>query len=341
MRNKHIVWIDSLKGFVSIFVVLGHVLLGFTNNNLYPSEQNLYLEIKSWIYTWHMSVFMVISGLCFSIAYIKHKLETEKVKRQIYNLILIYIIFQLGLCSLKLIFSKFTDEKMSSLFELIYHLLIPNNIMWYIWVLAIYYIISVLLLKYSNQKINTKYLILFIIFGLITRNNKLRLGLANLLYYYQFFYFGIFLKDKIEKINIKIIIISFILGLIYILDISKIENEYWIIKVLFEGINGYLIIFFLIGIFNKYILLNKNKFLIKCGENSLQIYLLHTYFITIIKAIFFRIHFDYPSISVFISTLIPILMCLIVGELSKKIEILNCIFRPINFIEYLSRRINK
>lgn len=335
-KNKHIVWIDSLKGLVSIFVVLGHVFLGFTNNNLYPNEQIMYLEIKNWIYTWHMPIFMFISGLCFSIAYVKQKLEKEKIKKQILNLLLLYLIFQFTLCSLKLVFTKFTDEKMSSFFELIYHLIIPNNIMWYIWVLIIYYIISIILLRNSNNKSNIKYLIIFAIFGILTQNNGLRLGLKNLLYYYQFFYLGIFLKDKIEKIDAKFIIVSFIWGLAYVMEFTKLEKKYWVIK----NINAYLIIFFLIGLFNKIRLLNKNKFFIKCGENSLQIYLLHTYFVTIMKAIFLRINFSYANISVFVTTLIPILICLMIGELSKKIKILNYIFRPINFIETFNRRKN-
>lgn len=139
VKNKRILWLDALKGFTIIFVIIGHVLLGYTNNNAFPLQQQLMLKINYWIYSWHMPLFMVLSGFAFKIAYLKeNNLDKKRINRQLLNLLLIFFVFQLGLCSLQIIFSNFIDGKMN-FYKLILNLFIPNNIMWYVWVLLIYY----------------------------------------------------------------------------------------------------------------------------------------------------------------------------------------------------------
>lgn len=154
MENKRIQWIDVLKGVTAIFVILGHVLLGYTNNNAFPEVQNLLQTINHWIYSFHMPLFMVISGFAFTVAYIKNsKMDKPRIKKQILNLALIYFIFQASLCFLKIIFNSFVDSKMD-IYRLISNLIIPDNIMWYIWVLFIYYYLIMFIYdkikEYSN-----------------------------------------------------------------------------------------------------------------------------------------------------------------------------------------------
>lgn len=97
------------------------------------------LKINYWIYSWHMPLFMVLSGFAFKIAYLKeNNLDKKRINRQLLNLLLIFFVFQLGLCSLQIIFSNFIDGKMN-FYKLILNLFMPDNIMWYVWVLLVYY----------------------------------------------------------------------------------------------------------------------------------------------------------------------------------------------------------
>lgn len=59
MVNERIVWIDFLKLFAIFLVVLGHVILfmGLKQNEV-MHENTLY----SFIYSFHMPLFMTISG---------------------------------------------------------------------------------------------------------------------------------------------------------------------------------------------------------------------------------------------------------------------------------------
>lgn len=159
-ENKRILWVDALKGFTIIFVIIGHVLLGYTNNNTFPLHQQLILKINYWIYSWHMPLFMAISGLAFKIAYLKeNKLDKKRINKQILNLLLIFFIFQLGLCFLKIVFNNFVDSKMD-FYSLVLNLFIPDNIMWYVWVLLIYYFFLDII--YSKVKILSEYIYIYI-----------------------------------------------------------------------------------------------------------------------------------------------------------------------------------
>lgn len=75
-------WLDALKGVAILSVVLGHILLGYTGNNMFPEVNATMLELMKWIYIWHMPLFMAISGFSFSVAYInEQKINKRKIVR--------------------------------------------------------------------------------------------------------------------------------------------------------------------------------------------------------------------------------------------------------------------
>ena len=107
-------------------------------------------------------------------------------------------------------------------YNLILNLLIPNNIMWYYWVLVIYYFI----LKFIyNQIVNFNIYVCTVILGIIIKiiDNKfgIILGIRNLFYCFQFFIFGIWLANKYLlkenfEMNKKINLFSWSYFIIYI-----------------------------------------------------------------------------------------------------------------------------
>lgn len=75
-------WLDALKGFAILSVVLGHVLLGYTENNMFPEVNSKMQILMKWIYTWHMPLFFTISGFSFSLSYYKNKkMNVRKIVR--------------------------------------------------------------------------------------------------------------------------------------------------------------------------------------------------------------------------------------------------------------------
>ena len=64
MQKTREVWIDYTKMFACILVVLGHLLQGLNKANIEWNE-NLYSYINTFIYIFHMPLFMCLSGYLY------------------------------------------------------------------------------------------------------------------------------------------------------------------------------------------------------------------------------------------------------------------------------------
>ena len=82
MSNCRIKWLDVVKGFAIILVILGHSGISTTNKFIYV-----------WIYSFHMPLFFILSGYVFSIK--KYESYIEFLIKKIKTLIIPYLVFQL------------------------------------------------------------------------------------------------------------------------------------------------------------------------------------------------------------------------------------------------------
>ena len=55
-------WVDTAKGLGIILVAFGHVLRGLFNNNII-TQTPIAQFVDAWIYTFHMPLFLFLSGL--------------------------------------------------------------------------------------------------------------------------------------------------------------------------------------------------------------------------------------------------------------------------------------
>lgn len=169
------------------------------------------------------------------------------------------------------------------------------------------------------------------------------MGIKNLFYCFPFFIFGIWLaneysqKGKIEiKYKIKLLSIFYFVFYIFFINTKIFENLPMYIKIVLETINAYAISVMAFYIFSEYkIIFEKSKFLLLCGKESLVIYLLHTYFVTAMKAFVIRHNYFGVTFTVFFTTAISLFICLVASFLIHKIKILEYIFKPISIIQKL------
>lgn len=338
MSNERIEWLDSLKGLAILFVVLGHILLGFIENNAFPDINNTLEKIDTWIYSWHMPLFFFLSGFAFDLSYIKEgNLDIKKVKKNTFNLFLLYILFQIGLCSLKMIFTLFVDNKVNAE-ELLYIIIFPNTLMWYLWVLVIYYLFfGNIVLNKIDKLVNKKYIeltlfIIYIVMIYISENYPLRLCFQNLFSYAFFFYEGICGNLKNTLKNNKLLFITVIYVICYAVGSIYISVDIVFLKVILKAVNAVFLISLLYRIFKLYVIGN-NSLLKNLGKASLVIYLLHTYFVTALKVIFIRYPIGRPILIIFITLCISIMITYFIYYLSKRIRFLGIIFRPISLLD--------
>ena len=109
--SNRIGYIDALKGFAIICVVIGHVADGYLSAEMYPESSVLLFGLYNIIYSFHMPLFMIISGFIFFTAYVSDGVpNTKRIHRQVLNLLAIYFIFSISFGIFKVVAGKFANK---------------------------------------------------------------------------------------------------------------------------------------------------------------------------------------------------------------------------------------
>lgn len=277
MENERIEFLDNIKGFAIILVILGH---SYSNINL----------LVTWLNSFHMPLFFVVSG--FLIAN-KNSLE-YKLNKKVKNIIIPYIIFSLiigafiGVLKYKNDIEQLLIHMKDVLFLTV--TLQGYSVCWFLACLFISEIIFIFLLRNTN-KFRTYIFISIYIVSIILPNN-IFYPVSRILLATFYLYLGYVLNNinKIEKINL---FYYFILVLIhmYLCDLNgsiTVMTMDLNSKILFvvSSILGILLVW---GLFKMYIL-NEMKFLTYFGKNSIIIMVTHVIFIEIIKLLDYKIN---------------------------------------------------
>lgn len=342
MGKNRIVWVDALKGFTMMFVVMGHVLLGYTENNAFP-DVNMSLQcIMEWIYTWHMPMFFFLSGITFKISLFLDDgrlKNTHKWKNHILNLLIIYLFFDVSLCSLKIIFSAFVDNQIQWS-QLIQSILLPSTLMWYLWVLIIYYFVFGLLL-HKILKYKKGVFVFLIFFSLFAKYlfeyYDVLICIRNLLSNLLFFWIGINCKEILKIFEKRFTIFCCGMYCVCYAYLMIFRQNYLsgfmpYLQVVLSLLNTMALIYVFLWIFKRI----DKKYLIcfvKVGKASLVIYLVHTYIVTMIKVVVLKCNYENWLVAILLNWLVSLGISYLIYILSYKIKILGYIFKPIAIFE--------
>lgn len=150
MENDRKKYLDITKGIAITLVVFQHACGSLYKSGIYADES--LSNIISFIGTFHMPLFMILSGYCFSLAYYQDgALKKDRVRKRIINLILLYVFYSLLRYVLKMVFSSHTNDVINK--KAIF--LIPIDAideLWYLWALIVLYLIMVAVIKYSKER---------------------------------------------------------------------------------------------------------------------------------------------------------------------------------------------
>lgn len=172
--------IDAVKGSLICLVILGHCL------ELNKAYCNISQSIYTWIYSFHMPLFIFISG------FLSKKTEMEKFKKSIvflFEIICFYSIIHFAL-----------DKQVP---QNIYELLSPAWTLWYLLVLIYYKAIIQII---PNKYINLSFLILTILQSLLigfVHWIGYPLSLSRFFVFLPYFIAGYLLKEKSDLSKIK------------------------------------------------------------------------------------------------------------------------------------------
>ncbi len=129
MNGKRDSGLDFIKAFVTILVILGHVIQ-FANANFDESP------LFKFIYSFHMPLFMFISGyLYFNANQVTE--SKNKLKKRCEALLVPFFAWTVISVSTSLIYSYWSGfEVLSSAKEMIINIILyPDSSLWFLWVL--------------------------------------------------------------------------------------------------------------------------------------------------------------------------------------------------------------
>lgn len=334
LTQKRIDWIDALKGFATVCVVVGHISDGYLGAGMFVEKRHILNGIFNSVYIFHMALFFMISGMTYKLAYFRTVngiialKDPQKIKRQLCNLILLYVLYCIWMILFKVLFSKFVNKPVS-LKGLFFIWGKPIYPYWYLYVLILYYAIFTFGVQ---KKWGSKPLPLIALLG----GASLLSGFCDTSDWFQvqhtmqyaiYFYLGIILVGQNRQENAFVNLIPIFISLVTIIFFWN-DKRYITNIPLVNTIAAFGCVILFAALFRKVPFLKSSFLFTLIGKHALEIYLLHCFFTAGNRVLLpmLGIHGFWSSfvINLFISIFIP----MAVSFVSKKLGLYKLLFAP-------------
>lgn len=341
--KKYLNNIILLRFFCIILVVLGHSTFVYNGWSYdIKSSSFFFSSLCKYIYTFHMPLFMSISGYLFYYNVVelgqydkKNNFVRKKAKRLLVPMILVFVFWSLPL---RVITGYYYNIGLVHFKDVLFYI-IKSLDLGHLWYLLILFFFEMIAINYydwfENRKKHIKLIIVFIcsITSIIYYmfDNLLNYLFLKAMYLFVFFIIGYFLRRnrsyfelKIKKqfvlicigIHLIMLIMKFIIQnyIVY----NDVFNEF--LKHLLNFDIAVLVIIVMYYICNRYSYLANNNGVRYISDKSMEIYLYHEPIIYIV--IFCGKNLSNSIILVFLNFVISFFGALIVAIIVKKIKII-------------------
>ncbi len=333
--NTRIQWIDDAKGFAAILVIIGHVANSHMKAQTFLPYQELMGIVHSYIYMFHMPLFMLLSGFMLYKAYCADREGKKKnYVLQVINIAWLYLFFALALWVAKTLFASSVVANVGTR-DLLRIPIDPIDETWYLYVLFFLYLIC-----YAFERVNLKEeLKLGILFAVCAAAEFLPLSTASpwyrILHYVFFVYLGVYIAKKpdgfLTKKPAHIAFYACATVITVLFGIFGSMTEVKIVNIIVALVLSMAVVCFFMsregagGIMHR--CLNYT------GRYALEVYLLHTYVITVCRVVL-----PVLGITQFVPNMvISIVLCVLVPvwatKLLKRTGLHTFIFRPVALLK--------
>ena len=334
--KKRIEWVDYIKAFACLLVVIGHLIQSLQKAGI-DNYESITSYINWFIYLFHMPLFMCMSGFLYCNK--KQPFSWNNYKKfeikKIINLAIPYFTFYLVYVIVNMLFSSSVNSP-KSINDIIAIFNNPISPYWFLYALLSIFIVIPLIEKVLKN--NKKSIFVFFVCLKITC-----IFIQTPIYFFNqimaygiYFYFGIFINEIIKNKNIKNIIFNICIYIIMSIIV------YCYRKSIDEYIKSFLNIFFAIdGIVicvQVFYNIDKCRWFNKFKKYTFQIFVLHTIFAAGVRIVLLKIgitnYFIHFTFGLLASIYIPVL----VSKISNKILYTNFFFFPLRTIEEIQER---
>lgn len=340
MARKRERWLDGLKGFAILLVILGHVLSGYWDAWTFPDAWVSFYIVRNWIYSFHMPLFFLISGFTFTLAYYRDgQLKTKNYLRQLFNLFFIYVVFALIQWGIKLLVPELVNEVYT--WDTLKRMFVePLGNFWYVYVLLVFYLLAALL---HLPKWPGLWALFFGGVAIVAADAHLDwnyLTLYRILYHLFFFFLGCCLCRHRELLkNQKLLGLSFM----FLVTAAWFFFFGWVYRWFANwkvGIAAATSFVFLYQ-FYRFPKLSGFPLFQICGKYCLELYLLHTFFTAGLRTLLPIAGITTPWLSVWSNFILSTGLSLGLAWLSGRFWAMDLLFRPARFYTELNNRRKK
>ena len=333
--GHRIAYIDALKGFATICVVLGHIAMGCLETDTFPEAYSLFFCVRNFIYAFHMPLFMMISGFVFSQAYsdAEYVVDQKRAHRQAGNLAIVYLLWSVITGFSKIVLNQFVNRDVSIL-DILLIAAKPIAHFWYIYVLFFYY----LLFSVKTMKRVGKWqaLVLGITACIIGKQFAAPwFALDNFLAYILFFYIGSAYKRHKNWIigNRRLLLI--LIPIAVILEMICWDRNQKIYLNTIPGISTVIAMGISLGVWYLFECckdLGENTLLCLVGKYSLEIYVIHNFFTSASRQLP-KLGLTNVYVFMLIALLTGIMFPIAFSVLCKRAGIHGLFFKPLTYLK--------
>lgn len=324
-------FVDRLKGFAILLVVFGHVAERYLEFDLYPEYSVFYSILYKVVYSFHMPLFMMISGYLFSYSYVSSDffLSEKRAKAHWIDLALVYLAMSVIAYVFKLMFSKVVLVSIEPL-SLALIAIKPIGYLWYLHTLLIVYAVTAYVVKkHINYRLWMAISIVLCLISTFVGGQFFFARTIGLVFRYELFFFVGYLLEKMPDCFLfrkKMVFTSFGVALMLLLfainQSSRPDQIHFIQLILAYGLS--------VGIFFcfKQWELCEAALLKYLGMICFSIYLLHQYPLTVFRIILPQIDFFNGLTALLTNAIASIILVIIVDCLLKALGIHGLCFKP-------------
>ena len=340
MKAPRETWLDSLKGFAILLVILGHVLSGYMDAHTFSGAYASFYHVRTWIYSFHMPLFFLVSGFTFTLAYTREgELKKGSFLRQLVNIFWIYVLFALLQWWVKQIAADWVNQGYT--LETLQKMFVePLGNYWYLYVLFVFYALGALLRFYRLHPMYLLFLGGCAISAAAAGLQDTNLTLYRIAFHGFFFLLGSVLcrhRWVMKNNHLTGVAAIFLASMLFFYIFRYSRNWYpnwkFFIAVCTCVVN--------VALFLRVKFLREFRIFQVCGKYCLELYLLHTFFTAGLRSILPLWGITTPWLSVWVNFLLSTGVCLLLAWLSGKCWVLDLVFRPTRFAAKVHSMITK
>lgn len=334
-------WIDALKGLAIILVAFGHVEIGYGESGIFPEKAWILQMIWDFGHTFRMPLFFLLSGYLYEMTWNeRRKISGGIIRKKFLDIGILYLLFSALFWMFRFI-GGFIHEPRNPvrIEDLIQIPIVPFEYLWFLWVLALLFVVVPCLVKVCSHRLLL--VGLFSLGYLLPWQDWMDLLYGVTKFFYGGFYFvlGSYCRMKhFETAGLKIR--HWMMPFSLLICVGNCAVHFYFGKDIWphpvhEAVIALAACYVIWYVFIAYWDQKDwpgNRFFKLCGQKSLEIYLLHMYLAGGLRAVFHKVGVENLWLLIAVGTVIAVLVPLGIALLADRWKWVHDIFHPADWL---------